>query len=157
MVAMPAGATGTLDAWTGAHEWRWTAAFEAFDAFPKRAVNMGQVPVGTYRFVVDGRHPLGRRRSSVPAHLRALPGHPLDRLTAGDARAESDGSISFTATATLPAQLRIAVPLRPRRRQRGALHDLQLPAVGIGRGRHLRRRLRGRATRHAPGAGGAIG
>ncbi|MGH9273098.1 MAG: hypothetical protein ACRDZU_00500, partial [Acidimicrobiales bacterium] len=102
MVALPVGATGTLDAWTGTHEWRWTAAFEAFDAFPTRAVNMGQVPVGTYRFVVKGLTRTGGadrpyRLTSEPFRVSRWTG-----LTAGDGRAEPDGSITFTATARYP-------------------------------------------------------
>ena len=54
MVTLPQGAEGTLDAWTAQHEWRWTAAFEAFDAFPRTVIDGGQIPTGTYRFVVVG-------------------------------------------------------------------------------------------------------
>jgi hypothetical protein len=102
MVALPAGVSGTLDAWTGAHEWRWTAAFEAFDAFPKRAVDLGQVPVGTYRFVVKGVTRSGG--ADVPYRLTSEP-FQVSRwtgLTAGDARPTADGSVTFTASARYP-------------------------------------------------------
>jgi hypothetical protein len=39
---------------TTTQEWLWTATFEAFDAWPKADVTGGQVPSGTYRFVMNG-------------------------------------------------------------------------------------------------------
>ena len=38
----------------GSQEWHWRASFEAFDSYPRADVNGGQVPDGTYRFVVEG-------------------------------------------------------------------------------------------------------
>jgi hypothetical protein len=40
---------------SGQQEWDWRASFEAFDSYPRADVPGGQVPDGTYRFVVDGR------------------------------------------------------------------------------------------------------
>jgi hypothetical protein len=37
-----------------AQVWSWRASFEAFDAYPRADVPGGQVPNGTYRFVVEG-------------------------------------------------------------------------------------------------------
>jgi hypothetical protein len=102
MVALPAGAQGTVDAWTSSHEWRWTATFEAFDAFPAPVVAGGQVPTGTYRFVVDGV--TRANGTDVPYHLASAPFRvtPWGGVTAGDARQEAAGAISFTATSAYP-------------------------------------------------------
>jgi hypothetical protein len=102
MVELPSGAQGTADAWTAAYEWRWTASFEAFDAFPRRVVDGGQVPTGTYRFVVDGAERSdGRTR---PYHLEsaAFRVSRWEGVTAGGARLEPGGAVSFTATSAYP-------------------------------------------------------
>jgi hypothetical protein len=47
--------------------WQWRASFEAFDSYPRADVAGGQVPAGTYRFVVDGAiHQAG---AAKPYHL----------------------------------------------------------------------------------------
>jgi hypothetical protein len=102
MVALPSGVQGTVDAWTAAHEWRWTAAFEAFDAFPRTVVDGGQVPSGTYRFVVDG---VSRAAGQgAPYHLVSAPFRirPWGGVTATEARVEPGGDVSFAASATYP-------------------------------------------------------
>jgi hypothetical protein len=102
MVELPSGAQGTVDAWTAAHEWRWTASFEAFDAFPRRVVEGGQVPTGTYRFVVDGEERSdGQTR---PYHLESATFQVTrwDGVTAGNAHVEPGGAVSFTASSTYP-------------------------------------------------------
>jgi hypothetical protein len=38
----------------GTQQWHWRASFEAFDSYPRADVPGGQVPSGTYRFVVNG-------------------------------------------------------------------------------------------------------
>lgn len=102
MVALPAGAAGALDAWTGTHEWRWTAAFEAFDAFPRPVIEGGQVPTGTYRFVVDGVTQAGG--ANRPYRLTSAPFavNPWTGVTAGDPRLEPSGAVSFTAASAYP-------------------------------------------------------
>jgi len=102
MVTLPQGAGGTVNAWTGSHEWRWTAGFEAFNAFPRPVVAGGQVPTGTYRFVVDGVQRAGG--TDEPYHLASAPFRvtPWTGVTAGDARAEPGGSISFTTSSAYP-------------------------------------------------------
>ncbi|MCU1599953.1 MAG: hypothetical protein JWO22_662 [Frankiales bacterium] len=44
---------------TGKQKWTWTASFEAYDAFPRSTIPGGQVPAGSYRFVVSGRAKTG--------------------------------------------------------------------------------------------------
>jgi hypothetical protein len=81
MLDMPDGIEGVVGAWTGQQEWRWTATFEAFDGFP---ATFGQVPDGTYRFVVDGAARSGG--TDVPYHLESAPFAvtPWDGITVAD-------------------------------------------------------------------------
>jgi hypothetical protein len=68
----PGGAVPSLvDNRTGAQRWTWTASFEAFDAFPRADVRGGQVPEGTYRFVVVGR--IHRDGAASPYRLVSKP------------------------------------------------------------------------------------
>lgn len=92
MLDPPDGLQGIGDAYTSAHEWRWTASFEAFDAFPAR---LGQVPNGTYRFVIDGLHRAGG--ADTPYHLESAPFTvvPWDGITVRDLRVEPNGDVSF--------------------------------------------------------------
>ncbi|HUF32300.1 MAG TPA: hypothetical protein VMN58_03710, partial [Acidimicrobiales bacterium] len=92
ILAMPAGVHGVADTHTGGQEWRWTASFEAFDAFP---ATLGQVPDGTYRFVVDGV--IRQARSNTPYHLESDPFAvvPWDGIAVHDLRLEDGGSVSF--------------------------------------------------------------
>lgn len=65
-------------------EWKWTATFEAFDAWPKADVEGGQVPSGTYRFLIDGQiHDAGAAKDY---HLEsgAFQVTPWEGLTASD-------------------------------------------------------------------------
>jgi hypothetical protein len=56
---------------SGAQEWHWRASFEAFDSYPAADVPGGQVPNGTYRFVVDG---LSHQDGAVaPYHFDSKP------------------------------------------------------------------------------------
>jgi hypothetical protein len=101
MVALPSGLPGVLDTWTGAQEWRWTANFEAFDAFPRTVVPGGQTPDGTYRFVVDGHVKDGG--TVTPYHLTSA-GFNVSRWgghTATDPQ-RSANSLSFVVPAKYP-------------------------------------------------------
>ena len=90
-LALPRGVRGLADARTGTQEWRWTAAFEAYHAFPAR---LGSTPAGEYRFVIDGSIRSGGR--TVPYHLEsAFTVAPWDGLVARDLRREADGRLSF--------------------------------------------------------------
>jgi hypothetical protein len=78
----------------GPQAWRWTATFEAFDGFP---TSIGQVPDGTYRFVVEGRHKaagavLPYRIESTPFEVGPWTGVPVQ-----DLRVDADGSVSASA------------------------------------------------------------
>jgi hypothetical protein len=93
MVELPQGVVQAQIAdRTATYDWRWTASFEAFDAFPAR---LGSTPSGQYRFVVDGQHRSAGRTS--PYHLESSPFEvrPWEGIQAGDLRVEPDGSVSF--------------------------------------------------------------
>lgn len=101
-VAFPDGAQGLLDTWSGSQEWRWTATFEAFDAFPARVLPGGQVPDGTYRFVVTGS--VRQAGATVPYRVESAPFtvSPWTGVSAGDAALGDRGSVSFTAASVYP-------------------------------------------------------
>lgn len=102
MAALPTGAAGMVDAWTGTHEWRWTASFEAFDAFPATLIDGGQVPVGEYRFVVDGTIRSGRTDRPYRLKSDTFIVERWTGVTASEPQAELDGALSFAASATYP-------------------------------------------------------
>jgi hypothetical protein len=96
MVDLPDGLQGIVAAWTSSQEWRWTANFEAFDAFPRTVIPGGQTPLGTYRFVVDGISRAGGE--DAPYHLESDP-FTVSQFTGVellDPRVEPNGSVSFT-------------------------------------------------------------
>jgi hypothetical protein len=90
----PQGAQGLADAYSGNQEWIWTANFEAFPAFP---VEIGSVPPGDYRFVVDGN--IRQDGASAPYHLEsdAFTVSPWTGIQVTDMRIDPGGrSASFT-------------------------------------------------------------
>jgi hypothetical protein len=90
-LALPTGVQGLADSHTGTREWVWTAAFEAYSAFPAR---LGQTPAGQYRFVIDGVRRSGG--ANEPYHLVApFAVSPWQGVTVSDVRAEPDGRVSF--------------------------------------------------------------
>ena len=83
-------------------EWKWTANFEAADWFPRNVTPDGQVPTGTYRFVVSGSHRSERatrpyRLTSAPFTVRAWEG-----VTVAGMKVEPGGAVSFSAASTYP-------------------------------------------------------
>src|SRR4051794_15685117 len=70
----------------GMQAWHWRASFEVFDAYPRADVAGGQIPDGTYRFVVDGS--IHQARASTPYHLESAPFavRPWTGITAHDLR-----------------------------------------------------------------------
>jgi hypothetical protein len=101
-VDFPEGANGVLDTYSGDQEWRWTATFEAFDAFPATVLSGGQVPTGSYRFVVTGL--LRQAGENVPYTLESDPFtvSPWTGVTAVDPRTEDRGAVSFRARSVYP-------------------------------------------------------
>jgi hypothetical protein len=95
-VAFPEGVEGVAATHTGRQEWRWTAQFEAFDAFPAR---IGSTPTGDYRFVVDG---VSRTSGTdAPYSLASEPFHvgPWTGVQVVDGQVSPDGSASFVVPA----------------------------------------------------------
>ena len=98
MVDFPDGVQGVVDTYRGGRSWKWTANFEAYDAFPSR---LGSTPTGTYRFVVDGNiNYLGEAREyrlvSKPFTVSRWTG-----VAVTDGRTES-GGVSFAAASNYP-------------------------------------------------------
>jgi len=102
MVEFPEGADGLVDTYAGGQEWRWTAGFEAFDAFPATVLPGGQVPAGWYRFVVSGE--IRQDGEPVPYHVEstAFSVSPWGGVSARDASVEHGGSVSFRAESMYP-------------------------------------------------------
>ena len=97
-VDFPQGVQGVADSYTGAQEWRWTASFEAFDAFPAR---IGSTPAGRYRFVVDGRSRVAGADRAYSLTSTPFTVSPWSGVALGSV-AVADGVASFTASATYP-------------------------------------------------------
>jgi hypothetical protein len=96
MVAMPSGASGVIDAYSGNQEWIWTANFEAFDAFPRTVVPGGQTPTGTYRFVVDGAIRLDAANEPYHFVSHTFTVSPWKGITVTNAKRAKNGSVSFS-------------------------------------------------------------
>jgi hypothetical protein len=79
----------------GTQEWHWRAAFEAFDAYPRADVPGGQVPSGTYRFVVDGKVHTGGQVHDY--HLTSAPFtvSPWTGIAVRDLRRDDSTTVSF--------------------------------------------------------------
>lgn len=90
----------------GTQEWLWTATFEAFDAWPKADVEGGQVPSGTYRFVVDGRIHAGGK--ATPYRLQSKPFNvvPWGGLRASDPSLVNGDVVVRTAPVVYPRTYR---------------------------------------------------
>jgi hypothetical protein len=78
--------TGTPTYRSGGQEWHWRASFEAFDSYPAADVPGGQVPDGTYRFVVDGNIHTGGTVSAYQLKSDAFTVSPWRGITVHDLR-----------------------------------------------------------------------
>ncbi len=79
---------------SGTQEWHWRASFEAFDSYPRADVPGGQVPAGTYRFVVDGNEHTGGTVQPYSLTSAAFEVSPWNGITASDLR-RSGSEVSF--------------------------------------------------------------
>lgn len=105
-------AATSLPAWrAGAFEWLYRGTFETQNSdIPLTDAlgnDVGQTPVGTYRFVVDGKRreaPLGAV-TSYRLVSNEFDVAPWDGVTVSDLRVESDGRVSFVVgpTGSAPA------------------------------------------------------
>jgi hypothetical protein len=99
----PAAYSDLLKNREGKQRWTWTASFEAYDSYPRADIAGGQVPDGTYRFVVRGR--IHRHGAAQPYGLHSNPFtvSPWTGLTGSDLRVSATGSVSFvTAPVVYP-------------------------------------------------------
>jgi hypothetical protein len=83
-------------------EWKWTANFEAADWFPRNVSPEGQVPAGTYRFVISGRQRHGQATRSYRLRSNPFTVRPWQGVAVQDVRREADGSVSFAAASAYP-------------------------------------------------------
>jgi hypothetical protein len=96
----PGGIAPTLaEHRSGAQRWTWTASFEAFDAWPRTAVPGGQVPNGSYRFVVDGRIHAGGAATPYRLVSPVFRVTPWLGLTATPLQVRRDGAVTFSTPA----------------------------------------------------------
>ncbi|MPZ70829.1 MAG: hypothetical protein GEU71_15075 [Actinobacteria bacterium] len=107
MVEFPAGVNGFLDTYAGNEEWIWTAAFEAFDAFPRK---IGSTPTGTYRFVISGNIRGGSATESYRLESEPFEVEAWNGITVGDLEVAPDGSVSFAIDHAYPETYESAFP-----------------------------------------------
>ena len=91
----PRGLEGVANSKTGSHAWKWTANFEAFDAWPRTTVPGGQVPNGTYRFVVYGKAHAGGAVQPYSLTSDSFDVTPWTGISVSDLRREANGDVSF--------------------------------------------------------------
>jgi hypothetical protein len=94
----PVGLTGLLTEQAsnraGLQEWHWRASFEVFDAYPRADVAGGQIPDGTYRFVVNGNIHTGGAAAPYKVASDPFTVTPWTGITAHDLRRDGT-SASF--------------------------------------------------------------
>ena len=102
VVEMPKGVASVATYRANQQEWKWTANFEAADYFPRHVTPEGQVPDGTYRFVVDGV--IREGGENKPYHLESKPFtvSPWTGLKVKDVRLEPGGAVSFEPLVEYP-------------------------------------------------------
>jgi len=101
MVQFPSGIPGVVSTYSGKQEWRWTANFEAFDAFPRTVVPGGQTPAGTYRFVVDGKIKTGGSAHPYEIVSGSFAVRPWQGIKATDLQRDAS-SVSFVVDVKYP-------------------------------------------------------
>jgi len=80
---------------SGAQQWTWRASFEVFDSYPRADVAGGQIPDGTYRFVINGNIHQGGK---VEPYKLVSGDFTVSRWTGikvSDLRRDNDGTVSF--------------------------------------------------------------
>lgn len=79
----------------GTQEWDWRASFEAFDSYPRADVPGGQVPTGTYRFVVDGDAHTGGAVQNYHLESQPFTVSPWTGITVRDLTRDNANQVSF--------------------------------------------------------------
>ena len=107
---------------SGQQQWKWRAAFETFDSYPRADVPGGQIPGGTYRFHIQGYIQDGQTKpcpsdvargvvSTVIGSCYSLDSAPFTvkrwtDIKVHDLRRDNDSTVSFTVDP-------IAYPIMP--------------------------------------------
>ena len=94
-------AQGAANYRRGKQQWNWRASFEAFDSYPRADVPGGQVPSGTYRFVVDGRIHAGGAARAYHVTSAAFTVSPWTGMTVRDLQ-RSGSQVSFVVDDAYP-------------------------------------------------------
>jgi hypothetical protein len=100
-IHVPSGVTLATER-TGTQEWLWTATFEAFDAWPRADVVGGQVPSGSYRFVLAGNIHQGGKPTPYTLQSKAFTVSPWAGLSAADPKLVSGQAVVRTAPVVYP-------------------------------------------------------
>jgi hypothetical protein len=87
----------------GTQEWLWTATFEAFDAWPKADVPGGQVPSGTYRFVVKGDIHQGGKPEAYTLASNPFQVQPWEGIAPGTPAVSSGDVVLHPADVVYPS------------------------------------------------------
>jgi hypothetical protein len=106
---LPKGVQSLVNYRANQQEWLWTANFEAADWFPRNVTPDGQVPSGTYRFVVQGRQHTGGTTHQYRLASNPFTVRPWEGVTVQDVQLGPDGAVSFTATATYPRTYKTSI------------------------------------------------
>jgi hypothetical protein len=101
VVAYPKGVQSVVKYRAGRQAWNWTANFEAADFFPSNIAG-GQVPTGTYRFVIAGRHRRGGQSKAYSLVSRAFTVSAWDGVAVNGLRVEPNGTVSFATAVAYP-------------------------------------------------------
>ncbi len=130
MVDFPDGIGGIANTYAGNQEWKWTANFEAFDAFPRDTHAGGQVPNGSLSLRGGRGRPPGRSRSELSPRQRRVQGVGVDRHRGRRSRGWPGrlGDLHRCA-GRLPAVIRLGLPLHPH--VRGILQGMLVPPMGV--------------------------
>jgi hypothetical protein len=107
VVKMPKGLQSQVPYRTNKMQWLWTANFEAADFFP-RNISGGQVPTGTYRFVINGRRHSGGRTRAYALQSKSFDVRAWDGVALNDLRVDKD-TVSFAASVAYPRSYKSSI------------------------------------------------
>jgi hypothetical protein len=102
---------------SGGQKWTWRASFEVFDSYPRADVAGGQIPNGTYRFVINGHIHTGG--AVQPYHLdsSSFTVSPWTGITMSNLKRDNAGQVSFAVDP-------IAYPRMPKPEHRQGIAEM---------------------------------
>jgi hypothetical protein len=80
---------------SGSQQWTWRASFEVFDSYPRADVAGGQIPNGTYRFLINGHIHTGGAVAPYQLESSAFTVSPWTGIAVRDLKRDNDGQVSF--------------------------------------------------------------